>query len=60
MIKTDLTEYNELNRKFNAYFSFFNWDFQIAMKCVQDVFFRRRWCKENNVNFKEASAMSYD
>lgn len=27
MIKTDLTEYNELNRKFNAYFSYFGWKF---------------------------------
>lgn len=42
MIKTDLTEYNSLNKRFNATFAFFNFDFSIAMKCVQDVFFRRR------------------
>jgi len=60
MIKTDLTEYNELNRKFTASFAFFNFDFSIAMKCVQDAFFRRRWCKENNVNYKEASAMTFE
>lgn len=30
------------------------------MKSVQDVFFRRKWCKENNLNFKEATAMTYD
>ncbi len=60
MINTDLTEYNELNRKFNAYFCYFSWDFQTAMSCVRDVAFRRRWCKENNLNFKEATAMSYD
>lgn len=30
------------------------------MKCVQDVFFRRKWCKENNLNFKEITAISYD
>ena len=60
MIKTDLTEYNELNKRFNAYFSYFGWDFQTAMKSVQDVFFRRKWCKENNLNFKEATAMTYD
>lgn len=60
MIKTDLTEYNELNRRFTASFAFFNFDFSIAMKCVQDAFFRRRWCKENNVNYKEASAMTFE
>lgn len=60
MIKTDLTEYNELNKRFNAYFSYFGWDFQTAMRSVQDVFFRRKWCKENNLNFKEATAMTYD
>lgn len=60
MIKTDLTKYNELNKRFNAYFSYFGWDFQTAMKSVQDVFFRRKWCKENNLNFKEATAMTYD
>lgn len=60
MIKTDLTEYNELNKRFNAYFSYFGWDFQTAIKSVQDVFFRRKWCKENNLNFKEATAMTYD
>ena len=27
MIKTDLTEYNELNKRFNAYFSYFGWKF---------------------------------
>lgn len=60
MIKTDLTEYNRLNHKFQANFSVFNWDFNVAMKCVQDVFFRRRWCKENNLNFKEITAITYD
>lgn len=60
MIKTDLTEYNELNKRFNAYFSYFGWDFQTAIRSVQDVFFRRKWCKENNLNFKEATAMTYD
>ena len=60
LIKTDLTEYNRLNHKFQANFAVFNWDFNVAMKCVQDVFFRRKWCKENNLNFKEITAISYD
>lgn len=60
LIETDLSKYEQLNKKFNAYFSYFSWDFNVAMNCVQDVFFRRKWCKEHNLNFKEASAMCYD
>lgn len=60
LIETDLSEYEKLNKKFNAYFSYFQWDFNVALKCVQDVFFRRKWCRERNLNFKEASAMCYD
>lgn len=34
LIDVDLTEYNELNKKFLAAFSFFNYDFNKAMKCA--------------------------
>ena len=31
LLDVDLTEYNEWNRKFNGFFSFFNYDFSLAM-----------------------------
>lgn len=34
MLDVDLAEYNELNRQFLDHFSFFNYDFGLAMECV--------------------------
>ena len=37
MLDVDLSEYNEINRKFNNAFAFFNFDFNVAMTCATDV-----------------------
>ncbi|MBQ0113505.1 MAG: hypothetical protein KBT03_10270 [Bacteroidales bacterium] len=36
LLKVDLTQYNEWNTKFHSMFSFFNFDFKLAMGCIQD------------------------
>lgn len=36
MIDVDLTEYNRVNQQFMDHFAFFNFDFDLAMKCVTD------------------------
>ena len=42
MLDVDLTEYKELNRKFNNTFSFFNYDFELAMSCATNAIFRNK------------------
>jgi len=60
LIDVDLTEYNEINRKFNLYFSYFNYDFNIAMKCSTNIVFRRTYAKNLGLNDKEVMAMAMD
>lgn len=60
LIDVDLTDYKELDRKFNSYFAFFNWDFSIAMKAAQDWKFRNAYAKQLGVSNKEVMAMAMD
>lgn len=46
LLNVDLTEYEEANRQFNAYFSFFNFDYNLAMDCLQDYKTRIKYAKE--------------
>lgn len=36
LLDVDLTKYKELDKKFNSYFAFFGFDFDIAMKSLTD------------------------
>ena len=58
MLDVDLTEYKELNRKFNNTFSFFNYDFELAMSCATNAIFRNKWAKQNGYNVKTVTAMA--
>lgn len=40
MLDVDLSEYNEINRRFNNAFAFFNFDFNAAMNCATDAIAR--------------------
>ena len=60
LIDVDLTEYNEISRKFNLYFAYFNYDFNLAMKCATNVIFRNSYAKKFGLNHKEIAAMSMD
>ena len=42
MLDVDLSEYKELNKKFNNAFSFFGFQFDDAMRCSTDVRYRAR------------------
>ena len=61
LLDVDLTEYNEWNRKFNGFFSFFNYDFSLAMNCVKSVIDRRKYAKLLGVkeSVVTANAMSW-
>jgi len=43
MIDVDLTEYNIVNQQFMEHFSFFNYDFDLAMKCVTNSSVRMQY-----------------
>lgn len=60
MIDVDLTEYNELNRKFNMYFAYFNYDFNCAMNCMKDVIYRRTYAKKMGFDHNQVTAMAMD
>lgn len=61
LLDVDLTEYNEWNRKFNGFFSFFNYDFSLAMNCVKSMIDRRKYAKLLGVkeSVVTANAMSW-
>lgn len=42
MLNVDLTEYNEWTRKFNNYFAYFDWDFNLAMRVATDAIERNK------------------
>lgn len=58
LLNVDLTEYKELDKKFNTYFSFFGWDFQTAMSCLQEWTFRNKFAKQVGSDPKTVLQMS--
>lgn len=60
LLDVDLKEYKELDRKFNSYFAFFNWDFNIAMSCSTDWKFRNKYAKQMGISNKEVMSMAMD
>lgn len=59
MLDVDLTEYNQANKTFMNHFSFFNFDWDTAMKCVTDVKFRQRMAKAMGCEIKEVTAHAF-
>lgn len=60
LLDVDLSDYKMWDQKFNAYFAYFNWDFTIAMGCLQDWKFRNRYAKQLGLTPKDVMAMSAD
>ena len=60
LLNVDLTEYNNLNKKFNSYFSYFNFDFNTGMKCLQDLKFRNTYAKQIGLNGKKLATIAAD
>ena len=60
MLKVDLTEYEELNKKFNSYFAYFDWIFSDAMLCATNAAFRRKYAKSHNLDWRQVTAMAMD
>ena len=51
MIDVDLTEYNQWDQIFNQCFAILNFDFNLAMKLMQDVHFRKKYAKQSKMDF---------
>lgn len=58
MLDVDLTEYKELNKKFNNAFAFFGFDFSSAMACATNIKTRIKWAKDNKQDMKTVTAMA--
>ena len=41
----DIADYRYYNQQFNESFSFFNYDFELAMKCLTNIIYRRTYGK---------------
>ena len=61
MIESDLSDYKEWDRKFNGFFSFFDYDFNQAMSCATSVPDRRKYAKRMGISEKivMANAMGF-
>lgn len=60
LLDVDLTEYKAWDQKFNGYFAYFNWDFNIAMKCSTDWKFRNTYAKQMGLSPKDVLGMAMD
>lgn len=58
ILNVDLTEYKELDRKFNSYFAFFDWNYNKAQACLQDWKYRNSYAKEIGSSPKDVMTMA--
>ena len=56
----NIEEYNIINQNFINYFSYFNYDFNFAMKMAIDPKTRYSYCKKSGLNPKAVTAMAFD
>jgi superfamily II DNA or RNA helicase len=59
LIKTDLTEYRAIHTEFVKHFSFFNYDFDLAMRCVKSISQQNLLAKQLGVHIKQVKASTY-
>lgn len=59
ILNVDLTEYNKANQTFLNHFAFFDFDFDVAMKCVNNPIFAATYAKRLNRGVKEVKAHAF-
>lgn len=59
LLDVDLTEYNEWNRKFIGFFSYMNYDFNLAMKLATNAITRNKYAKKLGLTPKELAGIAY-
>lgn len=55
----DISVYNEYNRQFYEAFSIFDFDFELAMKCLTNIIHRRVYGKSMGISAKEMDAIIF-
>jgi superfamily II DNA or RNA helicase len=55
----DIGDYRYYNQQFNESFSFFNYDFTLAMKCLTNIIYRRWYAKSMGVSAKDIDAIVF-
>lgn len=55
LIEVDLAEYKQLNKQFIHHFSFFNFDFNLAMRCVKNIVSKRLYAKHLGCSEKDVT-----
>lgn len=60
LLDVDLTEYNLLNQKFNSYFSFFDYNFKLAMNVATNIVTRRIFAKKMGYSEKQVMTIAMD
>ena len=59
LLDVDLTEYNKINQEFIRCFSFFQYDFKLAMNCITNVFRQQQYAKQINCPLNDVRACAY-
>ena len=59
MLDVDLTEYNKANQAFIQHFSFFDFNWDSAVKALSDIFYQQKLAKQMNCALKEVKAHAY-
>lgn len=54
-VDVDLTEYDRLNAAFTHHFSWFNYEFDVAMACVKDFPTRQRYAKNRGCDVQDVT-----
>jgi len=55
----DIGDYNFFNQQFNESFSFFNYDFNLAMKCLTNIIYRRTYGKAMGMKASDVDAIVF-
>jgi len=59
LLDVDLTEYKKMTEEFIGHFSFFNYDFSLAMSMLGNVINRRKYAKDNFLSSKEVDLHTF-
>lgn len=60
LLDVDLTEYKAIDKKFNSYFAFFDFNWYNGQQCLSDWKFRNAYARQMNVSPKDVMKISAD
>lgn len=60
LIDVDLTEYKKMTQEFIAHFSYFDYDFNVAMSMLGNIINRRKYAKDNHLPQKDVDLHAFE